>query len=293
MTRFGIIFVIFLATLFSFGQTERPFPMEENAILWEIEGPKVSGKCYLFGTIHMIDKELYYFPKKLNKIITSSELVVMEIGEINRKEAMKHIMLDSGSFFDYFSKEQQDTIFNWAWTETKMDSTKFRASMDKMKPFAVIQMATQMTLKKPVESYEINISSLAKSEKIPTKGLETIEQQLSFFDQMSQAEMAEFVMGTIREYDKSDSIMDQMNKLYLAQNVDLLYSFTTNDDNGLSDEKQRILLDNRNKDWISKIEGFIQEKSTFIAVGAGHLGGPNGLIRLLEKQGYTLKPIKL
>ncbi len=285
--------MIFFTALFSFGQTERPFPMEENAILWQIEGAKVSGKCYLFGTIHMIDKELYYFPKKLNKIITSSEQVVMEIGEINRKEAMKHIMLDSGSFFDYFSKEQQDTIFNWAWTETKMDSTKFRASMTKMKPFAVIQMATQMTLKKPVESYEINISSLAKSEKIPTKGLETIEQQLSFFDQMSKAEMAEFVMGTIREYDKSDSILDQMNKLYLAQNVDLLYAFTTNDENGLSDEKQRILLDNRNKDWIAKIEGFVQEKSTFIAVGAGHLGGPNGLIRLLEKQGYTLKPVKL
>jgi len=37
----------------------------------------------------------------------------------------------------------------------------------------------------------------------------------------------------------------------------------------------------------------IANKRCFIAVGAGHLGGPNGVIRLLEKEGYTLTPVEL
>jgi len=41
------------------------------------------------------------------------------------------------------------------------------------------------------------------------------------------------------------------------------------------------------------IEELIREKRTFIAVGAGHLGGPNGVIRLLQQKGYTHTPIKL
>jgi uncharacterized protein YbaP (TraB family) len=52
------------------------------------------------------------------------------------------------------------------------------------------------------------------------------------------------------------------------------------------------LLTNRNKKWIPKIAAMSKQKSTFYAVGAAHLGGQNGVLRLLMKEGYKVKAIK-
>ena len=57
--------------------------------------------------------------------------------------------------------------------------------------------------------------------------------------------------------------------------------------------EQAEFLDNRNKKWVPQIMEMVADKKTFIAVGAGHLGGPNGVIRLLEREGYILTPVEL
>ena len=53
------------------------------------------------------------------------------------------------------------------------------------------------------------------------------------------------------------------------------------------------LLDDRNIAWIPKLETAFKEKPTFVAVGAGHLGGTNGVIKLLRAKGYQVSPVKL
>ena len=52
-----------------------------------------------------------------------------------------------------------------------------------------------------------------------------------------------------------------------------------------------FLLDDRNKNWVGQLKNILKEKNIFIAVGAGHLVGKNGLIELLKKEGYTVKPL--
>jgi uncharacterized protein YbaP (TraB family) len=53
-----------------------------------------------------------------------------------------------------------------------------------------------------------------------------------------------------------------------------------------------ILLYNRNRNWVQKLKTIMSEKSVTIAVGAGHLAGEKGVIKLLRKEGYTVKPVK-
>jgi uncharacterized protein YbaP (TraB family) len=66
-----------------------------------------------------------------------------------------------------------------------------------------------------------------------------------------------------------------------------------NQDKGILSKKEDEFLSKRNQNWVPKIKESISSKKCFIAVGAGHLGGPNGLIRLLQKEGYTLTPVQL
>ena len=80
------LFLFHFLFLFIFGFTTRAqdtvtraYPMEDRALLWKIEGNGITTKSYLFGTIHLIEKERFYFPNKLRKIVGKSEVLTMEI----------------------------------------------------------------------------------------------------------------------------------------------------------------------------------------------------------------------
>lgn len=55
---------------------------------------------------------------------------------------------------------------------------------------------------------------------------------------------------------------------------------------------QELLLDRRNKNWVDQLEKIMKGSSVFIAVGAGHLPGNSGVIELLKKRGYTVRPLQ-
>ncbi|MBL1279771.1 MAG: TraB/GumN family protein [Fluviicola sp.] len=288
-----ILFIVATTHVFSQKLQVHPFPMEENAILWEITGQNVKEPCYLFGTMHLIEKDYFLFPKKLKKIVQNSDVLMMELAGIpDPLEAMSYVMLKEGSFFGFFTQEQTDTILQWANDKFDMDEPTFRAAFSKMKPFAVMQLATQIYFSGKTESYELTFNQLAQENEIEVKGLETIAEQMALFDSLSNEQQVEMLMETIRDGDKAIETIKEMQEIYNQQNVDTLYLLISSDDGVIGAEQEKF-LDDRNQNWVPKIIEQMAKSSTFIAVGAGHLGGPNGVIRLLEKEGYILKPIKL
>ena len=54
---------------------------------------------------------------------------------------------------------------------------------------------------------------------------------------------------------------------------------------------KKIILDNRNENWIKQLPGLMEKESLFIAVGSAHLAGESGIINLLKKAGYIVKPV--
>lgn len=291
ITSFLFLYFIF-QTAVSFGQYLDEIPTKSNALLWKIEGKDVKNDSYIFGTIHLIYKEKFYFPKELRKIITSSKQVVLEIANINQADVMQYFTLKNGSLFDFFTPQQVDSLYTWAKDELNMEPNQFKMTYSKMKPFVVVQMTTQKELIGKIESYDLTIQSLADENKIPTVGLETIAEQISIFDNMDTMRQQKMVMELIRNPYNQDTMMNVMFDIYLKQNVDEMYNYIKDEGGSLMDS-QEDLLDKRNQNWIPKIEELIKKKKTFIAVGAGHLGGENGVLRLLEKKGYKLTPVYL
>lgn len=266
---------------------------EQTSLLWKIEGNGIKTPSYLFGTMHMIEKEYFYFPSSLEKIVKKSDLLVMEIAGIpNQMEAMKYFTLQEGTFFDFFTPEQSDTIFVWAKAKMGMDEKAFRANFSKFKPFVAIQTATQLQFMGKTESYEMTLENLATANKIKMEGLETIADQMKIFDDLTKEQQAEMVMAGIRDEAETLKMTSDMQQIYRRQRIDSLYNLIHNDGGVLADE-QNAFLDQRNRNWIPKIKTYVSKGRTFIAVGAGHLGGENGVIRLLEKEGYKVTPVKI
>lgn len=293
MNLFFFYTSLFLISLNGLAQEVTPYPMSESSLLWKLEGPGIKKGTYLFGTMHLIEKEHFYFPAKLNKLLVKSEALVMELpGLPSQMEAMQYVVLKEGSFFDYFTPEQSDTILKWAQEKMGLSEQAFRSTMDKMKPFLVVQMATQLQFMGKTESYEMTLNSIASEHKLEILGLETIADQMGIFDGLTKEQQSQMVMEGIRDSDKTVLLTQQMQQVYNRQEVDSLYMMI-NREGGVISEEQTVFLDDRNKKWIPQIIEIAKNKKAFIAVGAGHLGGPNGVIRLLQKEGYTLTPVEL
>lgn len=281
-----LLLLLITAFIIPFGNAQ------DSGILFEITGKKVKSPSYLFGTMHLIPKENFLFPESLQEKVKNSEMLVMEIGGLSEQmKAIPLMMLEEGSLFDIFTAEQLDSLFIYTEEHLGYDETKMRASFSKMKPFVLLQLFTKEQFGENPESYEMSLEQIARQEKLEIVGLETIEEQIGFLTNLKNEDQVNMIMETIRgNVDHSETM--QLIDVYLSQDIEKIYEFTTKSAMS-SEEFEEEMLTNRNMNWIKPIQKIIKKNKAFIAVGAAHLGGPNGVVELLRQKGYTLTPVKL
>jgi uncharacterized protein YbaP (TraB family) len=267
--------------------------VQKNALLWEVKSKDGKSSSYLYGTMHLMDAKLFYFPKKLEKILLKSDVLCMEIANINDPDLSPDaLFMTDESLSDYFNTEQMDSLYRWAEKSLFMNKEQFLTNFNKAKPFLLMQFLLQSSLPENSKSYEKEFENLAIKNKISISGLESVTEQLNLFTSFSKNEQTEMVMSSLRDEAEAKSSFEQMQQIYLTQNLDNLYTFMKKEsDSPIANS--RVFLENRNQNWIPQMEKMMENKSVFFAVGAAHLAGPEGVIELLIKKGYTLTPIKL
>jgi uncharacterized protein YbaP (TraB family) len=261
-----------------------------NTLLWKIEG-KNSKPSYLFGTMHMINEEFYHFSNNLTQRIVASEAIIMEMGGMpNPLTTFQAMSLDSGKVHDYFTKDQLIELLAFMDTVMGISPQEFDQTYGAMKPFFILQTLSQNYFDASAKSYDLTIMSLAAEKNIPLIGLETIEEQLGFFDEIPMASMAEMILETIRNQEEEKENTLKLMEFYSKEKVDKLIPLLEKQSVEIMNFED-VFLYNRNKAWVPKIEKEIKNKACFVAVGAAHLFGKKGLIELLRAAGYTLTPI--
>lgn len=296
-------FLLFLAFLFPFiscsseptidnqTSTEEDVVVKDgNSLLWKIEG-KGAVTSYMYGTMHMINAEYYQMTENMVEKIQSSKAIIMEVGGMpSPLETYKMMSLDSGTVHQYFSKEQMGQILEFFDTKLGTSPDSFHKMYGGMKPFFILQALSQGYFEEGAKSYDLDIMGLASEKEIPLVGLETIKEQLGFFDAIPQEKMAEMIMKGIEGYEEEKKSTKKLMKLYASQKVDKLIPLMTKQSPEFM-EFEELFLYGRNKKWIPKIKAEIADKQCFIAVGAAHLFGEGGVIDLLRKEGYTVTAI--
>lgn len=282
-----LLFLFVLLCQYSVAQVPK------NTLLWEVKSKDEKITSYIYGTMHLMDAKLFYFPKKLEKLLLKSDMLCMEIANLNDPNLSPDaLLMTDENLADYFNNEQLDSIYNWSERTLLMNREQFLTNFNKAKPFLLMQFILQSSLPQDSKSYEKEFENLALKNKISIKGLESVTEQLNLFTSFSKTEQTEMVMSSLRDEANAKSDFEHIQEIYLTQNIDSLYSFIKNE-NQLSITNSRVFLENRNQNWIPQMEKMIVNKSVFFAVGAAHLAGPEGLIELLIQKDYSLTPIKL
>lgn len=270
--------------------SNKPENSDKSSLLWKVSGNGLQSPSYIFGTIHIIEEKDYFFPNKYEKALKSCKKLVMEIdladimGQLN---LMVKVQMDSGKTLqDMYSEEDYAFILKTAKDSFDTDIRLFQS----MKPLFIQQnLLIKNIVGKNTKSYEMELLGKAQKLGLSTAGLETAEEQITIIDNISLEEQAQMLLESMKNINEDRVNLLKMIQYYKDQNVDSLYTIAMSKED--MKEHEENLLGNRNRKWIPMIEKMVKEEPSFIAVGAAHLGGPEGVLELLRKQGYTVTPV--
>lgn len=282
------LIVLSFVLIFSFNANAQ----NENSLIWEISGKGLEQKSYLFGTVHLIPENKYFFTDEMQKSFNSCKALALEIdmniSVVQQLAIAKKIMIPNNKTIkDFMSKKDYERLGTYMIDSLKVNTSTFN-QIKMMKPLFAYSLILTKLIDNPV-TYELRLTEKAKKRNMEILGLETMEYQLSVIEKVPVKEQVKGVYtdgigkSPLKEY-------NEMIDAYVSQNLKKLKEMTKEDSTIQEFEKDFLIT--RNKNWIPKIEKFAKNKSTFFAVGAAHLLGKNGVITLLRNDGYTVKPVE-
>lgn len=286
--------VLILNCLCTFSQK-----IEAKSLLWKISGNGIKDTSYLYGTIHLIDKKDFVLTPQLKRSFKKTHALVLEVNiemDTPTKQEMARKMMypNRQSIRNYVSPSDYNYLHSYLIDTLKISSLK-TTIYEMLTPFFFESIIAAEQIKN-AKSYEKTLAKMArKKEKL---FVETIQEQMDIVNGDSLHVQINNLMRNIRAGKlNADKEMKEMIKLYVNQDLQELYNYVTasfvefEKDPKKIDEMLAKMLTNRNKKWIPLLSNWMQEKSLFIAVGAGHLAGDEGVINLLKRQGYTVEPV--
>ncbi len=286
LTLFAFLFLSFSSTAHS--QNKK----RSNTLFWEISGNGLKKPSYLFGTYHFADKGFVDTMQVVNEKLKNADIVVGEI-VIDAALAMKLVpfmMLKDTTLDKLFTPTEYKLIADYL---KKFPGYKLEM-FNTMKPVAVqtfiLQLISPKTFTATNPAIDEYFQHYAKENDKKVIGLETVEDQANLLFGSSLLRQKELLLKYIKEEKKNSKDLKRLYQYYIAQDLEKLEKLF-NDNTNYTVEEMDGLLKNRNQKWLAKLPEMMKNQSLFIAIGAGHLIGKDGLIKGLKAQGYMVTPI--
>jgi hypothetical protein len=262
--------------------------------LWEVSDPDTT--IYLFGTIHLLPEKYQWRSAKLDQAVDGSQQLVVEtlVDQQKFMAAMGALAFNTPNLpplADRVPPEKRAAL-----AELLQKSGIPPHAFDKMETWAVAVMLLgerfrEMGLKGD-EGVEMVLRNAFTSKGKPLGELEGTAEQLGFFDALPEKAQRQLLEGAVDDPATMKREFQQMLAAWVRGDVPAIAK-TFNHDLSGSPELQKSLLVRRNANWSKWIESrMAQPGAIMIAVGAGHLAGPDSVIELLKKDGYRARRIQ-
>lgn len=268
-------------------------PAPKGPALWKVADADTT--IYLFGTVHVLPKEVEWYDATIAKALEGSDILVTEIAmDPESEKAMQQLvgqkgLLPAGTTLRSLLNAEQTTQYTAALAKLGAPAEAF----DPLKPWLA---GLTFSLAPLMQSgYDPNSGVekvlLAKVADKPKGALETAEFQLGIFDGMPQEAQVAFMMEAATNMDKTKPMLDRMVAEWVKGDADALAAVMNE---GMDDPKvAEALLYNRNANWAEWIDARLDQPGTvFIAVGAGHLAGAKSVQDVLASKGITVSRVK-
>jgi len=289
--------VMAVAVLAICGVARMAHAEEEKVFLWKATSD--TGTVYLLGSIHAATPDFYPLPKVMDDAFAASKNLVVEVN-INKVDQVKvqGMMMEKGTYKgdDTLSKKLSPKTLE-LFTDYCKNNGVPQAAMDKFRPWALSMMLMMMEMQKIGFKPELGIDKhfLDKAGDKTVLELETAEGQLGLLAGFPDEIQDKMLLQGLAEM---ESLKGDMNKAATAWKKgdaaglkELLIDKNMKKYPEMKPATDK-LFDERNVTMTEKIEGFLKTKDThFVVVGAGHLIGDKGIVKLLQDKKYKVEQL--
>lgn len=276
-----------------------------TGLFWKVEkeGTKPS---HLYGTMHITDPRVVNLSKSVKTTIDQSDTVVIEtLDLLDPKKAQAAVLMNPGltMFTDGSTLTSSMNKEDAAFVEEELKARGIAINLvAQMKPWMIMSLVSvsdcEATRKSEgAQILDFQIIELAKTAGKNIKGLESITEQLSAMASLPIDFQVRGLLETLRLGDLNKDVMETMISLYADQKIGLITPVIKAiaveigqediNDEGFGEFEAKIITE-RNHLMAERSEPILQEGNAFIAVGALHLPGEEGIIELLRERGYTV-----
>ena len=259
----------------------------EKGLFWKLESP-TGVTSYLFGTIHTDDNRVADLSNNVLDAIKKTDTFLME-AEPNQDTTS--LMLTDGNVAELLTSDEFDQV-----RELADFHVMHMGAVMKMKPWL---LAVIFDLPKPQTEFSQDNLLMAKSIDFgkDVKGLETSVEHFSIMDNFSMDEQLVMLRAVLkRTPEQKDADFERLLAAYLVGDSDKLTALDEQITGGMLpisiwSKMRKSLLDDRNLTMAKRAIPLALEKPVFVAVGASHLAGDNGLISAFKKAGFKLTAV--
>lgn len=277
-----------------------PYP---KGLLWRAR--RSATTITLFGTYHFEHDRTAVHLEQLKPLIDAADAVFLEVSNDDQKALQHAIASDPSIMFIGKGDTLPDLLSNDEWKrlvqEMRMRSVPgFMAA--RFKPF----WAAMMLGIGPCEArngvmegsgIDARIGDYAAAQGNPSRSLEDYRTLLTLFDSFPLDEQLDMIRLFLAWTGDADDLAYTLRQRYLTQQVALIWEFSRYISEQAGDAEvlrnfeilEQKLLSGRNKSWIDVLMRDAPGKQVFVAVGAAHLPGEAGVLRLLEQQGFAIE----
>jgi uncharacterized protein len=260
---------------------------------WKAEGE--NNTVWLFGSVHVLTEDHYPLADNVEQAFEESAYLVVETDVINvDPQVQQQLMISAGMLPDGTTLEDVLGEERYARARTLAQENGYNLDqMEMLRPWliALVLSITELermgyTADHGVESYFLN---RAGDERKSIVQLETLQFQISLFDDMDQETETAFLMQTLEEIQDLESQMKTLMEAWESGELDKLEETMLADFADYPEVYERIVTE-RNHNWMNDLKRFLDDsdKDHFVVVGALHMVGDEGVVNLLRDAGYTV-----
>ncbi|MEZ0540646.1 TraB/GumN family protein [Fibrella arboris] len=268
-----------------------------QSLLWEVSGNGLAKPSYLFGTYHILRDSYLRQDSLTRRHFENAEGVVVEMvfdsseaGKVRQYATMADNnlirLIDANDYklvADEFNAVTGQELSFYNQIKPVIIATALSVAYARQRSDTLTRFSGQ-----PIDLYFVKQAQAAQK---PLKGLETLDEQLTLlYNRQSVEKQAENLVRMVKQKNVPRPQGSTLTDLYLRADLDGMWTLFQRESDTPAD--LYALIDDRNLRWMSQLRPLLAERSTFIAVGVGHLTGPNGLLNLLREAGYVVKAVK-
>ena len=266
---------------------EKPYP-PANPLFYELANSDGEVEGWLLGTIHALHEGVEWRTPEIDRVVDEADLLLVEVAGLGQSDTIRRTFLELSQTAGLSPIEERVAAQLRPDAEAIVTQSNFsRAHLRTTEDWAAAIMLSQVDA--PGEpKYGVDRAVIADFEGRRVRGFETAESQLGIFDRLAADDQRTLLEGTIEEWSSSKDNPERLLRAWLSGDTQVLEDATS--EGIMADPELRAaLLVDRNSDWMRQLRPMLDnDPQPLIAVGAAHLVGSDGLVAMLQKQGYTV-----